>query len=374
MGLPKSPRLRKSHQGPESQHMTMTPRQRIRAVLHGEMPDQVPLTIYWIMLPSGERERRLREAGLAIVERMALYWEEYPNCEITQREYRENGVRTIRETVRTPAGEVTSVRKVGLAYDSEMHSEYFIKRPEDYRVMEYMIRDAVYHPDYDAYHIAQDRLGEDGYVLPHIGYSPLMRMLVQLMGLERFSFDMIERTDEFFSLYELLCERRRDLYRIYAESPAEAVLYGGNVVANIMGRKRFEEYIVQCYNECADYLHEKGKLLGVHMDADNKALAPAVAASKIDMIEAFTPPPDCDMSVAEARQVWPDRILSCNFPSSVHLADDETIAETTREMLRQAAPGGRFIIGVTEDIPEAHMWRSLGVIADVLNHEGQVPL
>jgi hypothetical protein len=32
------------------------------------------------------------------------------------------------------------------------------------------------------------------------------------------------------------------------------------------------------------------------------------------------------------------------------------------------------LIGVTEDIPEAHMWRSLDVIANVLNHEGQLPL
>lgn len=347
--------------------MTMTPRQRIRVVLHGDMPDQVPFTIYWIMLPRGERERRLRKAGLAIVERMALYWEEYPNCEITQREYRENGVRTIRETVRTPAGEVTSVRKVGLAYDSEMHAEHFIKRPEDYRVMEYMIRDVVYYPDYDAYHIAQERLGEDGYVLPHIGYSPLMQMLVQLMGLERFSFDMIERPDEFFSLYDLLCERRRELYQLYADSPAEAVLYGGNVVPNIMGRKRFEQYILPCANECADYLHEKGKLLGMHLDADTRALAPAIAESKLDIIEAFTPPPDCDMSVAEAREAWPDKILWCNFPSSVHVSDDDTIGATAREMLDEAGRGEQFLIGVTEDIPEAHMWRSLGVIADVLN-------
>ena len=86
------------------------------------------------------------------------------------------------------------------------------------------------------------------------------------------------------------------------------------------------------------------------------------AASKIDLVEAFTPPPDCDMSVGAAREAWPDKILWCNFPSSVHITADQTITETTRELLRQAAPGERFLIGVTEDIPETHMWRSLGVI------------
>ena len=354
--------------------MDMTPRERIRAILHGDLPDQVPLTMYLAFLPRGEQERRLRESGLAVVERMALYWEEHPSCEIVCREYRENGIRTIRETVRTPVGEVSSVHKVGLAYNSGVRFEHFIKRPEDYAVVDYMIRDTVYHADYDRYYSAQEQLGEDGYPLPHVGYSPLMTMLIELMGLERFSFDMIEHPDEFFSLYELLCARRREVYQIYAQSPADAVLYGGNIVPNIIGRERFEKYIVPCYDEFADHLHEKGKLVGVHLDADNLALAPAVAASKIDIVEAFTPPPDCDMSVAEALRAWPDKILWSNFPSSVHLADDATIAEATRELLRQAAPGGRFLIGVTEDIPDAHIWRSLGVVAGVLNQEGRLPL
>lgn len=354
--------------------MKMTPRQRIRAALHGELPDQVPFTIYWIMLPRGERERRLREAGLAIVERMPLFWEEHPNCQLISHEYREKGIRTIRDTWRTPVGEVSCVRKVGLAYNSEMYVEHFIKRPEDYRVMRYLVQDTVYHADYEPYYIAQDRLGEDGYVLPHIGYSPFMHLLVYWLGIERFSYDITDHPDEFFSLYELLCRRHRELYRIYAESPAEAVLYCGNVVPYVIGAKRFEQYILPCLNECAEWLHEHGKLLGTHLDANTIAFAPAVASSKIDLIEAFTPPPNCDMSVAQARQVWPDKIIWCNFPSSVHLADDETIAETTRELLHQAAPGDKFLIGVTEDIPEAHIWRSLGVIAGVLNQEGQLPL
>jgi len=185
---------------------------------------------------------------------------------------------------------------------------------------------------------------------------------------------MVEYPNEFLSLYELLCERRRDLYRIYADSPAEVMLYCGNVVPRVLGPKRFARYVVPCLDECADFLHEQGKLLGTHLDADTLALAPAVAASKLDMIEAFTPLPDCDMSVAQARAAWPDKILWCNFPSSVHLSDDGTIAETTRHMLHDAGRGERFLLGVTEDIPEWRMWRSLGVISDVLNHEGQWPL
>jgi hypothetical protein len=352
----------------------MTPRQRIRAALHGDMPDQVPFTMYWLMLPRGERERRLRSAGLAVVERFPLYWEEHPHCDLISSEYREDGIRTVRDTIRTPAGEVTCVRKLGLAYNSRMYVEHYLKRPADYRVMEFYVNDAVFHPDYEAYYLAQERLGEDGYALPGMGYSPLMQIMEFWAGIPAFSLALADCPDELFSLYEALRRRDRELYHLYAASPAEAVLYCGNIVGNVVGLRRFGRYILPCLDEFADHLHEAGKLAGCHLDASMRNLAPAIAGSRIDIVEAFTPAPDCDMTVADARRLWPDKILWCNFPSSLHLSDDDTIAATTREMLHEAAPGARFLLGVTEDIPETHMWRSLHAIAGVLNAEGHLPL
>ena len=200
-----------------------------------------------------------------------------------------------------------------------------------------------------------------------IGYSPLMEMLVRYLGLEQFSIDMVDHPDAFFSLYELLVERRRRDYEIVSDSPSDVVLYGGNVHPEIMGAERFAKYIVPCYDEAADVLHARGKIIGVHMDADNQVFAPAVAGSKIDLIEAFTPPPDCDMSVADARTAWPDKTLWLNFPSSVHLASRETIVRTTHEILDQAAGMNRFLVGITEDIPQHVVLSSLTAIAETIH-------
>ncbi len=43
----------------------MTPRERIMAALHGDMPDRIPFTCYSGLLPRGETERWLREEGAA---------------------------------------------------------------------------------------------------------------------------------------------------------------------------------------------------------------------------------------------------------------------------------------------------------------------
>jgi hypothetical protein len=73
------------------------------------------------------------------------------------------------------------------------------------------------------------------------------------------------------------------------------------------------------------------------------------------------------MSLADALAAWPDKVLWINFPSSLHLADNLTIEATTRSLVREASPGNRFILGVTEDIPEDCWRRSLAAIAHGLD-------
>jgi len=105
--------------------------------------------------------------------------------------------------------------------------------------------------------------------------------------------------------------------------------------------------------------------------ANNKMLAPLVAQSGLDYIEAFTPPPDCDLSVGEAMRVWPGKIIWINFPSSVHLQGAEEIDQAAIEILDQARPfGNRLIFGATEDVPEDHWRESYAAIMRTLRRCG----
>lgn len=344
----------------------MTPRERVVAALHGQPVDQVPFTIYQQMLPRGARERRLREIGLGLCVRIGVHSEHAPNVQIETRTVEEDGRAVAYERVRTPLGEVTAKRTGGGGYGTQITLEHYIKRREDYQVIDFWLRDTRYEPAYDDFRRITAEIGDDGYVMTQIGYSPLMEMLVRYLGIEQFSIDMAECPDEFFGLYEFLRQRRREIYDITADSPSEVVLYCGNVHPEILGRERFEKYVLPCYDEAADVLHAKGKIIGCHLDADNRVFAPSVAHSKIDLVEAFTPPPDCDLSVADARRIWPDKTLWINFPSSVHLAPPEKIRQVTNEILDQATGMSRFLIGITEDIPLDVVLGSLSVIAETI--------
>ena len=164
------------------------------------------------------------------------------------------------------------------------------------------------------------------------------------------------------------------MYRVAAASPAELLIYGGNIHQDVVGLKRFEQYYAPCLNEFADGVHEGGKLAACHLDANMATLAGAVGRCRMDVIEAFTPVPTCDMTVAQARAAWPDKVLWINFPSSVLLEPTEEIRAETLRILGQAAPGNRFLIGITEDMPE-NAWRhSLSTISQALLQHGALPL
>jgi hypothetical protein len=114
-------------------------------------------------------------------------------------------------------------------------------------------------------------------------------------------------------------------------------------------------------------MHKAGKRTMNHMDGRLRILLDAIGEADLDIVEAFTPPPNGNLSVSEARRRWKGKVLSINFPSSVHLSDNRTIRETTLSLLDEAAPGDGFVVGITEDVPAFVIERSFRTIAKTLN-------
>jgi hypothetical protein len=340
--------------------------------MRGDLPDRVPLTMYECMIPQCTVERQLRDDGLCIVYRTSVYTTHTPNVRRRSWPLERDGVNLVESVIETPVGSVRELtRPAGF---TSWHVEKLFKRPEDYRVLRYLVADQQFAPDYDTYRRREAELGEDFILRAGLGLTPLHQIMISWMGVEAFAVEWAERRDEVLALYELMCQRQREVYRLVGRSPASHANYGGNEVPEVMGLERFAQYCVPLYHEAAAELHPHGVLLGSHLDGNNRAWADLVAASPLDYVEAFTPPPDCDLEVAEALNRWPDKFLWINFPSSIHLQPPSTVETVTGELIRQAAPGNRFIIGITEDIPADRWQASMLAIARGITRWGQLPL
>jgi len=346
---------------------TYTPRQRVETVLRQEVPDKTPLTMYQNMVPQCAVERQLRNDGLCIVRGCGVVTTTRPNVATETRRYAENGQDRVRTIHHTPVGDLTTVDQP--AAFTSWKLERLFKSPDDYKTLLFMVKDQRHEPNYEAFVKAERAFGEDAILRAGIGLTPLHEIMIHWMGHEAFAIEWAERRDEVLKLYDAMVEQQRRIYPLVAASPALHANYGGNEVPEVMGLQRFEQYVVPLYNEAAEVFHRHGKLVGAHLDGNNRLWAKAVAASGLDYVEAFTPAPDTDMSVADALGAWPGKVLWINFPSSLHLASIEKIEETTREIIRQAAPGNRLIIGITEDIPEDRWQANMLAIARVIDKE-----
>jgi hypothetical protein len=338
----------------------------LTAMTWGE-PDRIPLTVYDWMLPRGATERYLRDAGVGLIVRLPGHRVQHRAVEVVSREYYEQGRKLVRRTIKTPVGDVWQTLEPDPAYEtSNWIHEHFIKGPDDYPVLEFYYQDMVFRDNFSAIRDAQRRVGGDGIVILRIAKSPVQEMLYQMMGLERFAFDYQERRDLFDSLHAVMMKRYEELYAFAADSPAEILQLGDNIYSDMVGRERFQRYLMPEYENIMARLRGTGKLLAVHMDGNLKSLAADIAAAKFDIVEAMTPPPMGDISVREGRALWPDKALWINFTSPVHIEPPDMIEAHTRLLVEEAGSKRGFAISITEDAPVTALEQSLAVISRVL--------
>lgn len=339
----------------------LTPNQRVMIALRGDRPDKIPVTVYESKIPQCTVERQLRNKGLCIVQRVTSYKVMYPNVKTESRHFTdEQGRYLVRTTYKTPYGELSTLNEP--AGFTTWHHERMFKSKEDYKALLFMIKDSIVEPNYDYAVKTVRNLGEDFTVRDNFPLEPMQALISSYMGVETYSYEWMDNRDELLKLYEALVEVARKIYPIVADGPLEYSNYGGNVIPQLIGVENFEKYFVPHYNEAAEILHKKGKLIGCHFDADNTIIMDAIAKTDLDYIEAYDP--GMSPSVKEARKIFGDKVLWINWPSAWHLNPPEVVKQKTIELIEEAAPGNGFIIGITEDVPEDRWQDNFKAIID----------
>ncbi|MFH1006866.1 MAG: hypothetical protein V1800_05095 [Candidatus Latescibacterota bacterium] len=275
-----------------------------------------------------------------------------------------------RRVYETPQGTLSTLDEAA-DFTSWSHEKLF-KATSDYKALLYLIQDEVYEPTYAPVVKAMEAAGDDLIFRSGFGLEPLQTLISgSYMDTQTFCVEWMDNRDEIIKLYDALVEKRRQVYPIVAESPVLHANYGGNVTPEVIGLETFEKYYVPHYNEAAEIMHKHGKLVGCHFDANCKLLSKAIAETDLDYIEAFTPAPDTDMTLADARKAWPEKVLWLNFPSSVHLRTDLEIEAVTIEMLGELESVDGIIMGITENIPSDRWQHSCWSIMNGLEQYAQ---
>ena len=356
----------------------MTMRERMLAVVQGRAHDRVPFVQYSGIAGTSNEEvwSIIGRENMGLLAWCGVHRFEHPNCSFEQEEFTEDGRKGFQRTLRTPEGSLTEKRLH--AAISTASAEHFVTEPEDYRVLLSYLRDIKVYKHTAQWEDVYRHMGDDG--LPHtaIGRTPYQQLWVEWVSIEDLVLHMVDYPGLMEEVFDALFEVQRGIFHAVREAvtelPIPYINFGDNITAPVIGEDYFRRYCLTSYQELADVLADAAEdtLIAVHMDGDLKPLWSAIQESPVALLDSFSPPPDNDTSVADAVSLWPEMRLCLNFPSSVHLADSDTVYEAAMQILEQGGHTGRLQIQISENIPPDSWRRSYPAIVQAIRDFGAV--
>lgn len=355
----------------------MDHRERVFAALTWGVPDIVPWVPKSNHVPRDPAKLdRLKKMGMGLSMPVRVYRVESPNVTTEVKI-----VGDYRTTIfHTPVGDVSEKMRINLPAEGGERSstwkvEHMFKEPEDYRVIKFIIEDKVYEPDYADAPKKEAELGGDGVIFTGTSYSPLMQIIVDYMGFQRFAVEIYRHQDEVEELMEAIDSKFEELCRIVAGSPVKLVHVCGNIDGALVNPKLFKKYILPRYQRYNEILHRRDKITMTHMDGRLKCLKELIRETGLDAVQAFTPPPGGDLPLREARTAWDQELaIWVNVPEATFYYEPSELERFIRGLLKEASPGNGLVFGITETVPLSHRDAGLEVITKTVQKYGRYPI
>lgn len=343
----------------------MNPRERIVGAIRGEAVDRVPLVLPHCQLASREDlakiedplRQRLAERVLdrmhfevnipSFVNRMLVT---PPQRIHTESEPLADGHRRVHGTIATPRGDLTFVSE----WDPRSGTTWQVKYPVESREEIEKIASVPWERPANLKPPALDGLPAD-FAARGLVRTGISSPFVCVAGMMRFERFLELCATDLALLRELteLCRRRiLDCLRVLFSRPGiEYVWMGGSewVTPPMASPRIYDALVQEQERSLIEYVHSvSNAVVHVHCHGRVRDALPRTIARGADFTEPVEPPPDGDITMAEAKDLAAGRIaLGGNVEARVLCNEDE---ETTDHATRAAFEGGkeRFVLRPTE--------------------------
>ncbi len=362
----------------------MTVKERITAVYRGETVDRMPVAAYTRYIPRSYTERIARNAGLGIIDYVPVFsmlnppWHMLDGY-LSEMRGGEAGVAYRWEKGKRIERRRFSANGKALYADIERDaggagSEHILKRyvtsPEDYDALRRIVENSVSHDNTALFHERARDLGEDGVVLARLDRSPFQKLLIELVGPDQLFFDLADDPDTLEELMSLMEEKEYEIAERTFASDAEVIWLPDNITSEMTTPKLFNQYCLPYYRRLAALSYDTGKPLLVHFDGKVKALATLINSCGISAIDSLSlPEMSGDVTLPEARALFPGLGLLFNFPSNKSLDGEEEIIGWVRRFAQEAKQNMPCMLQLSEDVPTEH-WAKVARALAVGTQEG----
>lgn len=400
----------------------MTHKERMLAVMRGEMADRIPfaprLDLWWLanalsgklpprfqgmkpddiareygwssyhMVPDftnlmrGPEDILHRALGLFQFKQSVYRWELPPEVEVKVRT--EDGLQVIeyhtpRGLVRTKGGLTAEMAKQGASLG--WTREHLIQSLDDYAPAAYLFENLKVSPQYEGALAYAQEIGDRGVVAvggPSLGASPMHHIQKEFFDATRFFFEYQDHYAQLAALAESVEVYFEKVLKVIADSPGEVVLWGANYDENLTWPPYFKKEILPWLRRASERLHAQGKLVATHTDGENRGLMDLIRESGVDVAESVTPHPMTKVRIEEYYARWKDQLtlMGC-IPECLLLKETATEAELDRfldNLFQNLKPGDRLILGIADSTPPNAVFDRLVKIGERIEKEGNLPL
>jgi len=325
-----------------------TNRQRLDNALDGQPIGKPVFAVYdWFVENRPIDWKSLFNLGLGQVRHAYVVEHRRPNVRIVETTG-QDASGNIRKDVRW----ITDIGELHEWYLGEWRQEYLIKRPEDYRILIRAFADTELVAVPGALEKSENVVKDNGltFACPALHRTAFQTIQIDYAGLERFSLDLAMGVNELFELVEMMDNLLCREIELIAKMPVRHIKLWENLSIETMGPCVYRQYLMPIYRRIIDILNQSGQKLHVHYDGKLRLIADEIARLGFYGLDSLTPPPEGDVSVAEARSLWPDKFFWLHPPLGWYQLPEKSLLANVYQMIADAGPR-RFCLMISEDVP-----------------------
>ena len=260
--------------------------------------------------------------------------------------------RRVRHVIQTPLGRLESLTAFDEWGLSSQILEFPVKTLEDFRILEFVLDSVEVQFDEEAYERLRRRVKGRGIVSYFFPRSPLQALFYNYLGITRTIRFLRRYRREVEDFMEVIKRYNEKFYEVVASSPIRILNLGENIDARITSPKLFERYCLPYYQEVADYLHRHDKYVHIHVDGYAKPLLPLLKETGLDGVEALTPKPAGDFTLAELKKELGDEMVILDGIPYLYFLPDVDVRMLERFVKDIVSLfSGRLILGISDELP-----------------------
>ena len=207
----------------------------------------------------------------------------------------------------------------------------------------------VWSPEFMPY--ARERFAKKAMVYTYNGNGTFW--LMDGNGMMDFSVMLFEEPEEVHRLARIKCDESKELAKIQAASGAEFICINSDYGFNegpFISPEMFSEFIIPYLAEIVDTIHSLGLKAILHSDGDLRKILDMLISTGLDGYQSIDP--QGHMDIAQIKKQYGDRLILMGnvMASALQHGTSEQIRESVRYAINNGKPGGKYIFSTSNCI------------------------